>query len=181
MRRAVSALRARAFWQQQQQATPLVDSTVARGMAAMAALDDEAFRRRSFDAAAATPPASSSSVGSASVHTSATASSAAAAAASASAAAAATSSPRFFITGARGQIGVELTRELARTHGAASIVASDLPVAVAAGRALPGGLVEGVRYVSCDVTDREGLSRGKDIGGEREGEGKEVLVFISFG
>jgi hypothetical protein len=54
-------------------------------------------------------------------------------------------------------------------------------VAVAAGRALPGGLVEGVRYVSCDVTDREGLSRGKDIGGERERGGKEVLVFISFG
>ena len=133
----------------------------------MAALDDDAFlhrRRSSLDAAAAAaaPPASSpSSVGlaplsSTSFHTSASSASAA------SAAAAAAISPRFFITGARGQIGVELTRELARTHGAASIVASDLAAAVTAGRAVPGGLVEGVRYVACDVTDREGLSRGEN-------------------
>ena len=200
MRRAVSTLRSKALWWQQQQST-LVDNTRTRGMA-MAALDDESFywRRSSLDAAA-TPPAPPSSVSAASVapslptsssasssssfvrgaHTSAPASAAASAAA-----AAATTSPRFFITGARGQIGVELTRELAKTHGASSIVASDLPAAVAAGRALPGGLVEGVRYVACDVTDREGLSRGKEFEEEREGgrverEGMvEVLVFFFF-
>ena len=176
MRRAISTLRARALWQQQQQATPLSGGSGAgtRGIA-LAAFDDE--RRSLPDAAApfsaptapSLPPSASSSPSSSSpsstssfvaprraAHTSAPSSAVSAAAA------AATFSPRFFITGARGQIGVELTRELARTHGAASIVASDLPAAVAAGRALPGGLVEGVRYVSCDVTDREGLSRGKN-------------------
>ena len=170
----------------------------------MAALDEDSsyWRRTSLDAAA-TPPASSSAAAAASVapsippsstcsssssqfvrgaHTSAPASAAAASAA----AAAATTAPRFFITGARGQIGVELTRELAKAHGAAAVVASDLPAAVAAGRAMPGGLVEGVRYVACDVTDREGLSRGewnwseRVVGESREreirGDG-EVLVF----
>ena len=181
MRRAVSALRSKAlWWQQQQQTQQLVDNTTTRGMA-MAALDDEQqfFRRRSFDNAA-TPPASSSSsvafappsiastpASSSSVRAAHTSAASASAAASA---AASTTSPRFFITGARGQIGVELTRELAKSYGAGSIVASDLPAAVAAGRALPGGLVEGVRYVACDVTDREGLIRGKSGGMERRGE-----------
>ena len=180
MRRAVAALRSQARWWQQQQAM-LVENTGTRSMA-MAALDDEAFQRRrsSLDAAVATPPASSSAVAPSSssfvraMHTSAPAS-----AAAASAAAAATTSPRFFITGARGQIGVELTRMFAKFYGPSTIVASDLPAAVAAGKSLPEGLVEGVRYVACDVTDREGLSRGNWLG-ERETEGGKVLVFFTW-
>ena len=190
MRRAVSTLRSKALWWQQQ--STLADGASTRGMA-MAALDDDSsyWRRSSLDAAvAATPPAPSASVAPSSIPTSPTSvrgahTSAPASSAAASAAAAATTAPRFFITGARGQIGVELTRELAKAHGAAAIVASDLPAAVAAGRAMPGGLVEGVRYVACDVTDREGLSRGEEL--EREGGGEErdrgdgeVLVFFSF-
>lgn len=147
--------------------------------------------RRSFDNGGAAPLASTTAVAAAvatatssttatvappslfsssrSAHTSATVSAAAAAAstsaaassAAAASAASATASPRFFVTGARGQIGVELTRELAKAYGAASIVASDLPAAVAAGRAIPGGLVDGVQYISCDVTDKEYLFRGE--------------------
>ena len=182
MRRAVSVLRSRALGWRSEATLSDGAKTTSRGMA-MAALDDDCFfysssRRSSLDAAAA-PSASSSSSSSvafptsssstpSSVRSAHTSAPAASAAASAAAAAAATTSPRFFITGARGQIGIELTRELAKTHGAASIVASDLPAAVAAGRALPGGLVDGVHYVACDVTDREGLSRGEQLGWRRD-------------